>query len=205
VGARAVLAPVGGTLLVAWALCGSLAAYAAALLSAQVLQLLVLGFAAPLLLVPGLSLLPPERAAAVARWVDPVHGLVLLLAALTVPVTSWVLEPTLRDPLLHLAVGLAALAGGLLVLGAGRLRSGAEPAALRTLLLVLAVVLVSHAALLYTRQDVVAAGWFGALDWPWSDPGADQDRAAALLAATAVLVLAPACIPGRRRSVRPAP
>ncbi len=205
VGARRVLAPVAGTVLVAWALCGGLAAYAAALLSAQVLQLVVLGLVAPLLLAPVLSLPAPSRVAAATRWLDPVHGLVLLLAALTVPVTSWMLEATVRSPLLHLALGLAALAGGLLVVAAPRLRPEADSTGHRTVWLVLVVVLVSHAALLHTRGDLVAGEWFGALDWPWSDPRTDQELAAGLLLLTAVLVGACVMVATRRRSLRPTP
>jgi putative copper export protein len=204
-GVRPVLAPVAGTVLAGWALCGGLSAYSAALLSAQTLQILVLGVAVPLLLAPAASLLTPAQAAVLGRWLDPMHGLVLLLAVLTVLVTPWALEVSLRGPLLHLAVGLGALAGGALLVGSARLRAGADPTRLRTVLLVLAVVLVSHAALLYTRADLVAGAWFGALDWPWSDPRTDQDRAAGLVLAAAALVTAFAWMPGRGPRVRRAP
>jgi hypothetical protein len=84
-------------------------------------------------------------------------------------------------------------------------RPAAEPTGHRTVWLVLVVVLVSHAALLHTRGDVVAGEWFGALDWPWSDPRTDQERAAGLLLLTAVLVGASVWVSTRRRSLRPAP
>ena len=187
-----------GLALVAWCLCGGLGAYSAALPSAQVAQVLLLGTLAPWLLLSGWAVLTGDRDRDRCRW-NPVHGLIWLMVVVSV-LPSPLLEPTLRSPVLHLAVAVAALASGLLLL-APLVLGGSTHADARTLLLVLAVVLLSHATFVLGRGSVLGGEWFPALGWSWADLGSDQRRAGLFLGAAAV-VLAVLALRGGRADAR---
>jgi len=185
-----------GLALVAWCLCGGLGAYSAALPSAQVAQVVLLGTLAPWLLLSGWAVLTPDRDR--CRW-NPVHGLIGLMVVLSV-LPSPLLESTLRSPVLHLAVAVAALASGLLLL-APLVLGDSTRADVRTLLLVLAVVMLSHATFVLGRGSALGGEWFPALGWSWADLGSDQRRAGLFLGAAAV-VLAVLALRGERGDAR---
>ena len=180
----------------AWCLCGGLGAYSAALPSAQVAQVVLLGTLAPWLLLSGWAVLTPDRDR--CRW-NPVHGLIGLMVVLSV-LPSPLLESTLRSPVLHLAVAVAALASGLLLL-APLVLGDSTRADVRTLLLVLAVVMLSHATFVLGRGSALGGEWFPALGWSWADLGSDQRRAGLFLGAVAV-VLAALALRGERGDAR---
>jgi putative copper export protein len=190
-----------GALLAAWALGGGLASYSATLPQVQVAQLLVLALVAPPLLLSGWKALVPD---ADWDWGSPVRGLVALLAVLVV-VSSSLLDQSLGSTLLHQALAVAALGSGLLLLGPALV--GQQAAAVnetRTLLLVLATVLVTQGGLVLSGGSDVAGPWFANLRLPWADPAADQQQAGQLLLGAGVcLVLLSGLLGrvGRQRSV----
>jgi cytochrome c oxidase assembly factor CtaG/putative copper export protein len=190
-----------GVLLAAWSLCGGLGAYSGALLSADVARLLTMGLLVPALLTCG----APVVTARLGRRLDPVNGLVLLVLLLAGTLMTPLLEASLRSPLLHLGIAVAALAAGSMflwpLLAADRLPAQGRDSGL--LLSVLAVLLLVYAAHIYTSSTLFAGEWFSGLGLWWGDAAADQQRAAFVAAGFAVAALLGAQALGRRRT-RPA-
>lgn len=182
------------------AFASGLAVYAPVMLSVQVGQLLVVLLVLPALLllsVPvaaGRDLLPAptpggggrDGAPAVGGRLqvalqDPVNGLGVLLVALIGLYSTPLLELSSRSEVVHLAVTLAALGLGVIVLWA---LAGSPAARSRTRrsraewcgggLLILALL----ALRLATQERLLGEAWFTELDLAWLDPAREQQRAA---------------------------
>jgi putative copper export protein/cytochrome c oxidase assembly factor CtaG len=194
-----------------WALVGGPAAYSTSLLSAQVVQLLVLGLLAPPLLA---SVLPPDARRAVGArlrsgrlrpLVHPAHAVLTLLVVLAVVLQTPALELSLRGEVTHLALSLAPLLAGLLVMLSLEHDPGQDQSRVPTLPLVFAGVLAWYGVRMWSSATPVAGGWYHDLGFWWSDPAADQ-RIAGLLVVAAAVATAVGWTVALRRSgrVRPA-
>ncbi|MBS2936369.1 cytochrome c oxidase assembly protein [Nocardioides sp. J2M5] len=173
-------------------LCSGLATYAPAMLSVQVLQLLLM-----LLVVPAVVV----RAAPARLWrrpVDPVAGAVAVGGLLVLVYRTPLLEVSQRSHWVHLTLLLAATAAGTYHLSALAPHGGggeqaprqAAGSAARLAPLLPAACLGVLGAQLLLGDRLVAGRWFLELRWGWVDAAADQ-RLAGLLAlvATAGLLL----------------
>jgi putative copper resistance protein D len=201
----------GGAAVVVLALCGGLATYAPAMVSAQVGQFLLMLVVAPALLALGAPLslwVQACRLQADADDTDPVPrvlrgraakvlagpttGLVLVPALVFLVYRTPFIEASLRGFWLHLLVNVVALVLGSVllwpVLGADpvpRVRGTVE----RILpLLAVAASLALLAAQLRYGDRLLAGRWFLELSWRWIDPVADQRRAGDLAAGAVVLL-----------------
>ena len=201
----------GGLAVAVVALSGGVATYAAAMLSVQVAQFVLLLVVVPALLALGapLDLLQRVRAAdgaspadrepvpphsPLAVLTDPLAGMLLVAGLVFAVYRTGLLGRALGSSMLFLAVNTAALAVGCLLVWPAL---GSDPrAALRSTadrvapLLAAAATLLLLAAELWFSEQVAARRWFAALGWSWVDPAADQRLAALLAAAGAVLLLA---------------
>jgi len=193
---------VGGTALAALASCSPLGVYAPLLLSAQLLQLVLLLLAVPLLLLLGQ---PVELRRAVVGTAAGGSGGPGTTARLSgapgraVVVTCLVLVGLLWTPMLplvlgsgwwHLAVAVIGPWCGWLVLRP-LVERDADRVAAAAWLTVLALALAAVGSRLLTDDRLVASAWFLELRLWWVDPLADQHRAGAVL-----LVAATACVAG---------
>ena len=203
---------VGALALALVALSSGVATYAAAMLSVQVTQFVLLLVAVPALLVRGapLALLhrvrassgtadatdaapAPVRPPALHLLTDPVVGMVAVAALVFVVYRTGLLDRALGSAGLFLVVNAVALAVGCLLLwpalGTGlgvRPRSRGERAAP---LLASATSLGLLAVELRSSDRLLAGRWFADLGWSWVDPAADQRLAALFAASGAVLLL----------------
>ncbi|UFN46649.1 cytochrome c oxidase assembly protein [Nocardioides okcheonensis] len=181
-------------------LCSGLATYAPAMLSVQVLQLLLM-----LLVVPAVVV----RAAAARLWrrpVDPVVGAVAVGGLLVLVYRTPLLEASQRSHWVHLTLLLAATAAGTYHLSAlAPHGGGGEQAprqvaggAARLASLLPAACLGVLGAQLLLGDRLVAGRWFLELRWGWVDPAADQRLAGllALVAAAGMLLAVVAVRPG---------
>jgi putative copper resistance protein D len=201
-----------GVLVVGWSLCGGLGSYSAALLSAQVAQLLTLALVAPVLLAAGLPSGPgaaePVAGSARARgWLgrvwSPVNAAVLLVLLVAATFQTPLLELTVGSVAGHLALGVAALASGLFLLvpvfAQHRVRQAPDRRQLEAGLVLVAGVLVAYGWRMHGTATAYAGGWFRDLDWWWSDPVTDQRVAGVVMAGFGVLLL---CLIGLARVSR---
>jgi len=198
-----------GLLTALLALSSGVATYAAAMLSVQVAQFVLLLVVAPVLLVLGepLTLLQRVRASEVAvagqdlvpaapspvvrALLDPLAVMVLVAGLVFAVYRTGLLDRALGSAGLFLLVNISALAiGWLLVwsaLGGGPARSRSAADRVAPLLAAAASMVLLAAELRYSDQ-ILAGRWFAELGWSWVDPAADQ-RLAALVAATGALLL----------------
>lgn len=192
---------VGGTALAALASCSPLGVYAPLLLSAQLLQLVLLLLAVPLLLLLGRpqelrhAVLGAGRGAGVPRRATDPRGTsgrgvvatcLLLVGVLWTPVLPLVLG----SGWWHLVVAVVAVSCGILVLRP-LVAGDAVRASAAAWLVVLALALAAAGARLLTDDGLVASAWFLELRLGWVDPLADQRRAGAVL-----VLAAAACVAG---------
>ena len=193
-------------------LSSGVATYAAAVLSVQVAQFLVLLVVVPGLLVAGapLSLLAHARArqgpadgedavpsssgrAASGALTDPLVSMVLLAGLLFAVYRTGLLDRALGSSALFLLLNTAALAVGWLLLwpaldpepGVRRRGAGDRVAPL----LAAALGLLLLAAELRFSDQLLAGRWFAELGWSWIDPAADRRLAASFAAGAAALLL----------------
>lgn len=202
----------GGVAVTVLALCGGLAVYAPAMVSAQVCQFLLMLVGAPALLVLGAPLtlwlrvrrLAPGTAAAAPvppmlggraahALADPATGLALVTVLVLVVYRTSLIEASLRGFWLHLLVnGLALVAGSVLlwpVLGADPVPHARRRVERLVPLVGVAGSLALLAAQLRYSDELLAGRWFLELGWWWVDPVADQRTAGALVAAAVVLLV----------------
>lgn len=181
-------------------LCSGLATYAPAMLSVQVLQLLLM-----LLVVPAVVV----RAAPARLWrrpVDPVVGAVAVGGLLVLVYRTPLLEASQRSHWVHLTLLLAATAAGTYHLSALAPHGGGGEQAPRQVAgsaarlapLLPAACLGVLGAQLLLGDRLVAGRWFLELRWGWVDPAADQRLAGllALVAAAGMLLAVVAVRPG---------
>ena len=203
-----------GSLVLGWALCGGLAAYGSALLSAHVAQLLVCAVLVPRLWARGIDALriPPVAPRAAGSWhlptLSPMDGAVMLALGLSAVYATPLLESSLRHGSTHLVVDLAALVVGAVTLSwLGLATSGdpgdpGDPGASERRNRLAAGVLAAFGVAMAMSPHVLAEPWFNRLDWTWSDPAADQRHAALLILGAALLLYAGSALrirPGGRR------
>jgi cytochrome c oxidase assembly factor CtaG/putative copper export protein len=196
-----------GVAVALWAICGGLGSYSAALFSMQVAQLLTLAVVAPILITYGApvtlarTVLGPGRTSTrpgpLARLVEPVNGLIVLVVVLAAGVMTPLLEAALRSGTLHTVLAGTALLAGLVFFWpllrqdwVPSRRTDADDAPL--FVAVLALLLVVYAAQIFTSTSLFAERWFADLGLSWSDPASDQKHAVAVVAAFAVALLAAA-------------
>ncbi len=195
-----------------WSMAGGLGAYATALLSAQVAQLLTLALVAPMLLAAGL---PRPLAQECVRRLPGVlrrteNASLLLVVLLAAVFQSSLLELSLHTVLGHLLLTLGVLVAGLLVAvpllagpvpdraGATTLTSGGSVAGL----LLLAVVLAVYGWRLHAATAPAVGGFFTDLSWWWADMHADQALAGTVMLAFAAALLGGSLVLGRALSRR---
>jgi cytochrome c oxidase assembly factor CtaG len=194
-----------GVALALWAVCGGLGSYSAALFSMQVAQLLTLAVVAPILLTQGAPVTlaravlgsgrTPATPAPLARFVEPVNGLIVLVIVLAAGVMTPLLEASLRSGTLHTVLAAASLFAGLLFFWP-LLREDWVPPSRRTdkddaplFVAVLALLLGVYAAQIFTSTSLFAESWFTDLGLPWADPASDQKHAVAVVGAFAIALL----------------
>jgi putative copper resistance protein D len=198
---------VAGTVVTLWALVGGPAAYSTSLLSAQVVQLLVLGLLAPPLLASGLPADAREamrarlRSGRLRSLVRPAHAVLTLLVVLAVALQTPALELSLRGDGTHLALSLAPLLAGLLVMLSREHDPCQDGSRVPTLMLVLAGVLAWYGVRMWSSATPVAGGWYHDLGLWWSDPMTDQ-RVAGLVVVSAAVATAVGWTAALRRSVQ---
>lgn len=193
-----------GVALALWAICGGLGSYSAALFSMQVAQLLTLAVVVPVLVTRGA---PVTLARAVlgsgrtvttpgplARLVEPVNGLIVLVVVLAAGVMTPLLEASLRSGTLHIVLAGATLLAGLLFFWpllredwVPTRRTDSDDAPL--FVAVLALLLGVYAAQIFTSTSLFAESWFTDLSLSWADPTSDQRHAVAVVGAFAVALL----------------
>jgi putative copper resistance protein D len=206
---------VAGLAVVVLATCGGLAIYAPALLSVHVARFFTLGLLGPALVCLGapvtldrlavgadgaaeaagnpVTALVPRRLA--ASLGDPINGLVLFVVVLYLIYITPVLTWSLRSVPANLATSAVPFGIGAVLLWPVLARDPVpepEPRGSRlaiTALLLLA--LAAFAGYLATWEGVLGAGWFDTLEWNWSDPMTDQQRAAVVVAGFTVVLGAP--------------
>jgi putative copper resistance protein D len=189
------------------ALCGGLATYAAAQVSAQLAQFLLLLLVAPALLVHGAPFTlwseirrrgappradsPRQRSPAGGALSDPLLPALLVVGLVLALYRTPVIELSLRSAWVHLLVNVLTLLVGVLVV-----RPAVDPlpsdgaAAERGLpLLAVAVTLALLAGQLGLGDQLLAGRWFLALDGSSVDPVADQRAGALLVAGTTAAVV----------------
>ncbi|MFL6132041.1 MAG: cytochrome c oxidase assembly protein [Nocardioidaceae bacterium] len=193
-----------GVALALWAVCGGLGSYSAALFSMQVAQLLTLAVVVPILVTCGApvtlarAVLGSGRAAttpgALARLVEPVNGLIVLVVVLAAGVMTPLLEASLRSGTLHTLLAGATLFAGMLffwpLLRADWVptrRSDSKDAPL--FVAVLALLLLVYAGQIFTSTSLFAEQWFTDLSLSWADPASDQKHAVAVVGVFAVALL----------------
>jgi putative copper resistance protein D len=196
---------------------GGLAVYAPAMFSVHVGRFLVLSLVAPLLLVLGRpvllaqsvvparpgslrALLGSERAATVLR--NPVHGVAAYVVVTYALYATPLLDRSLRAVPAHLFASAVALAVGLVLMSA-LLSSGASSGRRPSAAVVgLTGFLAMFAGVVASRDELYAPAWFGALDWGWVEPLADQRRAALVIMVALPLVTVALALCARGSSAR---
>ena len=188
------------------ATCGGLARYSMVLFSAHAVQHVLIGLAAPALLLHGAPLRLALRtvrggnasllaAAADCRGVrllaHPVVASVLLLLSLYAFYVSPLFPPSLSNHALHSLVMLC-----FLVIGLAYLRGTAG-----TLLPLAVLPLHAVAGIDLMRHGAVLGSWYEELGRDWGAPPLDDQRLGALLLWTLAVVLT-AAVPGVRAAVR---
>ena len=194
-----------------YALCGGLATYAPATVSAQLGQFVLVLVVVPALLVLGAPLtlwtrvrrvragggevdaVPPVLRGRAARLLaDPFTGLALVTVLVFAVYRTTLIEQSLRSFWVHLLVNALALVVGTVLLWPAL---GADPVPVeRTVaerllpLLALAASLGVLAVQLRYGDDLLAGRWFLELRWPWIDPVQDQRRGAVVVAAATALI-----------------
>jgi cytochrome c oxidase assembly factor CtaG/putative copper export protein len=193
-----------GVVLALWSICGGLGSYSAALFSTQVAQLLTLAVVVPVLVTYGAPVTLARTVLGVgrtstspgplARLVEPVNGLIVLVVVLAAGFMTPLLEASLRSATLHTVLAGAVLGAGLLFFWpllrtdwVPSRRTDADDAAL--FVTVLALLLVVYAAQIFTSTSLFAESWFTDLGWSWADPASDQKHAVAVVAAFALGLL----------------
>lgn len=195
----------GGLALALVALSSGVATYAAAVLSVQVVQFVLLLVLVPLLLVRGAPVTLWRTASGPDRSVDthlpglrtltdPLTGMVLVASLVFAVYRTDLLDQALGSAGLLLLLDAAALAVGSLLLWPAvgiepevRRRSSADRAAP---LLAAALSLALLAAELRFSDRLLAGTWFADLGWSWIDPAADQRLAGLVAAGGSALLLA---------------
>jgi putative copper resistance protein D len=211
---RRTAAFVAGLMTALVAMCSGVATYAPAMVSVQVAQLVLVLVPAPALLVLGRPLTlwarvgspgsgdvaPAAVGSGVARTLSsPLTGAVLVSALLMALYRTPLIELSLRSSWVHLAVLVAALAVGTVLLWPVLGRDPVpEPRSLVervTCLVGVAGVLAVLAAQLRYGDRLLAGPWFLELRWGWVDPVADQRLAGlvAALGAVGLLLLVAVC------------
>ena len=205
-------AAMSGALLVAvLALSSGIATYAAAMLSVQVAQFLLLLVVVPALLVLGAPLElwrlvrasdgdvaqggdPPSSRPLPRLLTDPLVGMLLVAGLVFAVYRTELLGRALGDAGLSMLVCTAALAVGCLLVWPAlssdprvRVRGAADRVAP---LLAASVSLLLLAVELHSDDQLLARRWFVGLGWSWVDPTADQRVAALFATSGAVLLLA---------------
>jgi putative copper resistance protein D len=187
---------VAGSLVLLWALCGGLAAYGSALLSAHVAQLLVCAVVVPRLWARGVGALgiATRDPQAADSWhlptLSPIDGALVLALGLSAVYATPLLETSLSNGSAHVVVDVAALVVGAAgVSWLGLAAPGDVESRLRGSRLA-AGVLVAFGVAMALSRHVFAETWFDALGWSWSDPVTDQRYAALLILGTALLLYA---------------
>ena len=184
-------------LLTTWCLEGGLGVYATATLSAQVSQLLTLAVAVPVLLGLGLRGGPWPGQAETWRALATRVGWPLNPALAMALLVALVYQTPLLAGLLSSPTGFVALSGCALTAGVllwvpalvcGESKEVWRGRQLAASLLLVAAVLAGYAWHMVTSSSVYGGRWFSDLGWRWADTVADQDRAAAVMAAFAVVV-----------------
>ena len=214
---RRTLCFAAGVLVGVWATAGGLGAYSGALFSAEVARLLTMALVVPALLTCGAPFTLVGRiggtspgSSRLARWVSPVNGVTLLVVVLAAALMTPLLEVSLRNPVLHLALAGVALAAGFLfawpLLGVddppGRRQDTGDGA---LLVGVLAVLLLVQGAHIWTSSTLFADQWFGRLNWSWGNPRADQKIAGLVAAGFGVALLVAAPFVGRHGTTHRGP
>jgi cytochrome c oxidase assembly factor CtaG/putative copper export protein len=193
-----------GTVL--FALCGGPGSYGSALLSMHAAQLLTMAFVAPILInlgapvqlitsVAGSDVDPDHKPVSSARALsDPVNCATALMALLVAVYASPLLDLSLRNPLIHLLVNLAALTIGILMFRAVLVQDGATRARSRgdraVTLQALAGLLVLFAFLVWRTEVGYGSTWFENLNLWWDDPASDHRTTALVMLGFAASLLA---------------
>lgn len=197
---------VAGLVLALGGLCSGVATYAPAMVSVQVVQLLVLLLAVPALLTLGAPLrlwwVATDRDVedgATVRWsraartaLTPLTGAALASCFLVLLYRTPLVELSMRSTWVHLLVLLLALGCGMALMWPV-LRADAvpDPRSRReraSCVGVLVVCLALLAVQLAQADRLLAGEWFLELRWGWVDPAADQRRAGEILAGVALAV-----------------
>ncbi|TDD83385.1 cytochrome c oxidase assembly protein [Actinomadura rubrisoli] len=201
------LAWTAGLAVVLLATCGGVARYSMVLFSAHAVQHVMVGLAAPLLLVHGAPLTLARKALPSARTLDAVAGSrgaraaahpVVASALLVVSLYGWYASPLFASSLANHALHSVAMAG-FLAIGLAFFAGTAGPRALLA-----AVPLHALAGIALARPGTVfAGGWYGTLGRTWGAPPLDDQRlGAAVLAAAAVTATGAALVPRLLAAVR---
>ena len=184
------------------ALCSGVATYAPAMLSMQVVQLLVMVLAVPALVARSAPRQLTSRPGPGGPWADLVAGGVAVGVLIVLVYRTPLIEWSQQSHWTHLLVLLAGSVAGFSYVDAlrGARASGSSGALDRVGILVPVVCLAALALQLLLGERLLAAEWFLELRWSWVDPVVDQRRAG-LAAAVATLVLGAAVGPAlvRRR------
>ncbi|HEU4336638.1 MAG TPA: CopD family protein [Nocardioides sp.] len=184
------------------ALCSGVATYAPAMLSMQVVQLLVMVLAVPALVARSAPRQLTSRPGPGGLSADLVAGGVAVGVLVVLVYRTPLIEWSQQSHWTHLLVLLAGSVAGFSYFDAlrGAGTAGAPGALDRVGILVPVVCLAALALQLLLGERLLAAEWFLELRWSWVDPVMDQRRAG-LAAAAATVVLGAAVLPAlvRRR------
>ena len=212
-----------GLVVTVLALSSGVATYAAAMLSVQVAQFVLLLVVAPVLLVLGAPLTLLRRARSgrdavagrhpallpplITALLDPLALMVVVAGLVFAVYRTGLLHRSLGSTVLLLLVNVLALAVGLLLVWPAL----GEPARSRSAvdrvvpLLAAAAGLGLLAADLRYSDQVPVGRWFAELGWSWVDPAADQRLAAVAALVGALLLLGLACAAWRPAADAAAP
>lgn len=202
--ARRTVAFTAGLMVALVDLCSGVATYAAAMISVQIVQLLVMLLLVPSLLTLGAPLtlwLEANDARAgdrsTAAWsratravLTPVMGAALATGLLMLVYRTPLIELSVRSSWVHLLVLGLALTSGLALmwptLQADHVPDPKSFTERASCVLVLVACLALLAAQLRDGSGLLAGEWFLELRWSWVDPMADQRRAGTIVAGMAV-------------------
>lgn len=215
-----------GLMVTVLALSSGVATYAAAMLSVQVAQFVLLLVVAPVLLVLGAPLtllrrarsgqdavagrhpaLPPPPPPMITALLDPLALMVVVAGLVFAVYRTGLLHRSLGSTVLLLLVNVSALAVGLLLVWPAL----GEPARSRSAVDRVVPVLAAAAGLgllaadLRYSDQVPVGRWFAELGWSWVDPAADQRLAAVAALVGALLLLGLACAAWRPATDTAAP
>lgn len=215
-----------GLVVTVLALSSGVATYAAAMLSVQVAQFVLLLVVAPVLLVLGapLTLLrrvrsgedavagrhpapPAPPPAVITALLDPLALMVVVAGLVFAVYRTGLLDRSLGSTVLLLLVNVAALTVGVLLVWPAL----GEPARSRSAVDRVVPVLAAAAGLgllaadLRYSDQVPVGQWFAELGWDWVDPAADQRFAAVAALVGALLLLGLACAAWRPAAGAAAP